>query len=336
MPGTPDWGIIQLMIINDPVYGQFEIKQPIILKLIQLSSLQRLKDIDQAGYFEPFYPGTSFSRFEHSLGVFYLLKKYGAPLEEQVAGLIHDVSHAAFSHCIDYVLAENRAEAQKHQDNIFEEFVSSTQIPTILGEYNLDLDYITDESNFPLLEKELPYLCADRIDYSLRTGVHSAELKQEEAQQWLSHLNHEKNNWFFDQLEPAWEFTQHFKLVNDKYYAGLESAMMFATVSDYLKYALQEGYIDEADLYKTDGEVLSSLAKFHSQDQVLDELFQRMNTAQGIQESEIYFDRSVACKSRVVDPLFLSNGKLTSVSAVKPKWKRELQENKPKRYFLKY
>jgi len=50
------------------------------------------------------------TRFDHSVGVMLLIRKLGAGsspasalLKEQVAALLHDVSHTAFSHVIDYV-----------------------------------------------------------------------------------------------------------------------------------------------------------------------------------------------------------------------------------------
>ena len=86
----------------DQVYGENEINEPVILEIIASPEMQRLKGVDQAGYFEPYFPGVQHTRFEHSMGVYLLLKKYGAPLEEQIAGLIHDISHPAFSHAGDY------------------------------------------------------------------------------------------------------------------------------------------------------------------------------------------------------------------------------------------
>lgn len=157
--------------IKDRVYGEIEISEPMLVEIINSPSLQRLKKISQAGYFEPYFPGTWHSRFEHSLGVCILLKKYGASIEEQIAGLIHDVSHSAFSHCIDYVLSAGSEKEHCHQDNVFYDYIKKTEIPEILRKYNFDVEYILDESNFPLEEKNLPQLCADRIDYSLRTAL---------------------------------------------------------------------------------------------------------------------------------------------------------------------
>ena len=63
----------------DRVYGEFEITEPVILELISSPSLQRLKDIDQAGY-RPLWvkPNANtgkhdHSRFAHSVGVYLLL-----------------------------------------------------------------------------------------------------------------------------------------------------------------------------------------------------------------------------------------------------------------------
>ncbi|MBI2263045.1 HD domain-containing protein [Candidatus Berkelbacteria bacterium] len=165
------------MQIKDRVYGEVEISEPVLLEIINSPTLQRLKEINQAGYFEPHFSGTAHSRFEHSIGVYLLLKMYGALLEEQIAGLIHDVSHSAFSHCIDYVLDAGSEKEHNHQDNVFDEFVRKSEIPGILKKYGLDLEYILDDKNFPLKEKDLPDLCADRIDYSLRTATSFKEIE---------------------------------------------------------------------------------------------------------------------------------------------------------------
>ncbi|NQV13734.1 MAG: HD domain-containing protein [Parcubacteria group bacterium] len=117
------------MKYQDRIYGSVEIKEPVILELIACPAIQRLKEIDCAGYMRAHFPDIERSRFEHSMGVFLLLRKYNASLEEQIAGLIHDVSHSAFSHCVDYALAAGSQKEQNHQDNVFDAFVRQTEIP---------------------------------------------------------------------------------------------------------------------------------------------------------------------------------------------------------------
>ncbi|MFH1029824.1 MAG: HD domain-containing protein [bacterium] len=323
------------MKYTDRVYGNFEIEEPVILELINSKTIQRLKDIDQAGYFEPHFPGTAHSRFEHSVGVYLLLKMYNAPIEEQIAGLIHDVSHSAFSHCIDYVLDIGFEKEQNHQDNVFDEFVRKSEIPKILKKYNLDLEYILDDGNFPLKEKDLPDLCADRIDYSLRTAAVFNEIKN--GKYFIDNLLEENGEWFFKDFESAEKYAKLFLKLNTDYYAGLPSAVMFRTVGDYLCYALSKNYISETDLYTTDKIVLKKIEPHIKTDSQLSLLFDRMNNKIGFRNDQNNYTGKVFCKSRAVNPLCRHNGKIMRVSEVNLSWNDIIgRELKPKEYFLKF
>ena len=253
-----------------------------ILELINSKAIQRLKHVDQAGYpltcYNPLGLPVSeikHNRFEHSLGVCYLLKRFGASLEEQVAGLIHDVSHATFSHCIDYVLDAGSEKEQNHQDNIFNDFVKKSEIPEIFEKHGIDLSYILEKENFPLLEKSLPDLCADRIDYSLRTAIIFQETTKEELNYFLGNLMVAENRWVFKDFESAKKYAELFLKMNTFYFAGIHSAVMFRTVGDTLRYALEKGYISEGDLYATDEEVLDKIRQ-NLNDERLNLLFDRM------------------------------------------------------------
>lgn len=317
------------------VYGEIEISEPVLVEIINSPSLQRLKKISQAGYFEPYFPGTWHSRFEHSLGVFILLKKYGASIEEQIAGLIHDVSHSAFSHCIDYVLSAGSQKEHYHQDNVFYNYIKKSEIPEILEKYNFDVEYILNENNFPLEERKLPQLCADRIDYSLRTALVFNEI--DSAQFFLENLCVENNNWIFNNFESAKKYAELFFKLNETYFAGIPSAIMFCTVGEYLKYALNKKYILEEDLYTDDDAVLLKISHFHNKDKHLNFLFEKMNNKIKCNNQPNNFDNEIFCKSRIVDPLCHHNKEVKSISQIDPDWK-EIIENysKPKQYFLKF
>jgi len=332
-----------LMIYKDKFYGEFEITEPVLIELINSPWMQRLKGIDQAGY-RPLWakPNANITpeehnRFTHSMGVFLLLRKYNASIEEQIAGLLHDVSHSAFSHCIDYVLDVGSQKEQNHQDNTFDKFIRKTDIPTILAKYGFNLEYILDDKNFPLKETKLPDLCADRLDYSFRDAVIFEEITPQEKDELLANLVAINGNWAFKTPEFAEKYAQLFRTINHTYYSGMPSAVMFAAVGECLRYALQKGYISEADLYQTDRDVLQKVQTNLASDNQLQILWDKMNGKIKAINNSDNFDAQVFCKSRIVNPLFIDGKNFTHLSDVKPEWSDIIQiESKPKQYFLKF
>lgn len=324
------------MIYLDKVYGKIKITEPVILDLIKCRSIQRLKGIDQAGYFEPYLPGTKRSRFDHSVGVYLLLNKYKAPIEEQISGLIHDVSHSVFSHAIDYIL-KGDTKKQSHQDDIFGNFIIKTEIPKILGKYKFKLNYILDDNNFSLKEQKLPDLCADRIDYILRDAISVGEIKIKDVNYFLDNLTIEDRKWIFKNFESAKKFTELFLKINRIYYSSIIVAVMFQTVGDYFSYALIKKYISKKDLYTTDEFVLNKVAKYLKKDPHLQFLFDRMNNKINYKNNPNDYDKKVFCKSRMVDPLCWYKGKIKRLSEIEPKWVKIIkEESEPKKYFLKF
>ena len=63
---------------QDRVYGEVAIEEPAILDLIGCPTFQRLKGVRQAGPSALAFPFKDVTRFEHSLGVFLLLRRLGA------------------------------------------------------------------------------------------------------------------------------------------------------------------------------------------------------------------------------------------------------------------
>jgi len=331
------------MFYHDQVYGNFNISEPIILELLNSPALKRLKDIDQGGYgplcVKPYAKPGQFghNRFTHSTGVYLLLKKYHAPAEEQIAGLIHDISHSAFSHCIDYVLETGNGKEQNHQDNSHHSFIRKTKIPKILKKYGYNLNYILNDKNFPLKEKLLPDLCADRIDYSLREAIIFKEISNAEARNMLDNLTVKNNRWVFKNFITANKFARLFYKLNKIYFCGFRTAIMFRTVGDYLKYALLKSYIRFGDLYTTDKIVIEKIKKYLKKDKHLNLLWRRMNDKIKVKQNRKNYDARVFCKSRIVDPLFIDKGKIKRLSHVIPGWDKIIkQELKPKEYFLKF
>ena len=326
------------MYYDDPVYGTVEIDKPVILDLLNSPCMLRLKKVDQAGFLKHFRPDEDkITRFEHSVGVFLLLKLFGASLEEQIAGLLHDVSHTAFSHCSDYLGSHDDQKKQTHQDDVFKAFVSASEIPAILTRHKIDLDYILNDAHFPLKETTLPDICADRIDYSLRTAIAAHACHDEEIQFLLQSLATDGTIWFFTSVNAALRYASLFSFLNKNHFAGLSSAVMLHTVGTVLRYSIDRGYLTHEMLYTTDDQVLETISQYALKDPKLQRYLDRMyNKATYTNDPEHYHAR-VFCKSRVVDPLCHHEGTVDRLSFFHTDWKNHLKDEMlPKSYSIRF
>ena len=326
------------MKYRDRIYGTIEINEPVILELMESPSMQRMKGVDQHGYFEPYFPGTAYSRFEHSLGVFILLKKFGAPLLEQIAGLLHDVSHTVFSHVADYVYSNGSGEKQNFQDEVFKEFIEKSEIPEILKKYRINYRDILDDSKFPLKEKELPDLCADRIDYFLRELKVTKKATQEEIDEFVTNFTIVDNLWVFKNKNSAKKYAYLFLEINNWFWSGLESAVMPKTTGDLVKYAIDKKILTKDDLFTTDDAVWAKIRPSAEKDDNLKLLVDRANNKfEYSSRSKDDYDLHAFCKSRVVDPLFLEDKDLKRVSEIDSEFlKLKEKYSEPKKYYIKF
>ena len=104
-------------IISDPVFGFIKIKRGLLYDIVQHPFFQRLNRINQLGLASAVYPGARHTRFQHSLGAFYLMSEAIKSLTEkgvyifdseaeavQAAILMHDIGHGPFSHVLENTL----------------------------------------------------------------------------------------------------------------------------------------------------------------------------------------------------------------------------------------
>jgi len=182
-------------------YGKMEVEEPVILELIESPPMQRLKKLHQYGvsYYTNF--SEEFSRYDHSIGVFAILRMKGASLNEQIAGLLHDVSHTIFSHVGDYIF-NHQFEKDAYQDNIHEWFLERYGIGKILRAHRINVkDILHKNGDFTALEQDIPELCADRIDYNLQGAFHQDFLTKEEILELLEDLEFVSGKWISTKVD---------------------------------------------------------------------------------------------------------------------------------------
>ncbi|MDO8517532.1 MAG: HD domain-containing protein [Nanoarchaeota archaeon] len=231
------------MRIKDEIYGEEEINESYLVELINSPSIQRLKGISM-GMPQEYYHKPIYSRYEHSVGVLVLLRKLKADSKEQIAGLLHDISHTAFSHVIDWVIGDPTKE--DYQDNMFLDFIKNSEIPSILNKYNFNYKKFSNLSKFSLLEKDAPSLCADRFDYSIRE-INWNEGKDITEMIVKDLINH-NNNMAFNSKKIAGIFAKGYSHCNSEHWAGDEAKARYYLLAKILKRALLKKIISINDL----------------------------------------------------------------------------------------
>ncbi|RLE75469.1 MAG: hypothetical protein DRJ44_05745 [Thermoprotei archaeon] len=312
------------MMYKDRIFGKIVIKEPVIEELIESKPLQRLKKVMMCGFsvflgqdhpFMIYNPW--FNRFEHSVGVYLLLRKHGASLQEQVAGLLHDISHTAFSHIIDHVFG--RETTHDYHEKFYKEILSSSEIPAILDKYGLDINAIADLEKFNLLEREIPDLCADRIDYFIRSML-DVLVSRKWALKVLDDIIVHDGKLVFKNMENARSFAYKYLEASRRLYCNAFQAALYHRIAAIVKRGLEKGVISKEDLFSDDYTLYRKLRR----DEELKKLITSLNRMRVIEDNTDY-TLYVKSKVRYVDPHVLSSEKLYRVSELDKGFKNDLK-----------
>lgn len=305
------------LILKDPVYGTFSIDSPVIIEIISSKDFQRLKKLNQYGIPDKYYHIKNHgTRYSHSIGVFLLLKKLGASLEEQLAGLTHDLSHTAFSHVVDWIWRGGHKEG--FQDSQHNDFLKKSEISKIIEKYGLDSKRIGEHKNFNLLEQEIPDLCADRIDYSIQ------EFPKKVAIYCYKNLTSFDEKIVFKNKNSALIFARNFLVRQMTHWGGFEAAARYGLLAKALRIGLVKNIIQFDDFWKFDDFVAQKIEKSKNKEVKKILKILKRKTLKGLPLTK----EKVFKKFRHVDPLFISNHKLIRLSDIDKEFKKELEEAK--------
>jgi HD superfamily phosphohydrolase len=322
------------MKIQDRIYGEVEIKEKVLLDLIESKAITRLGKINQYGAIYQVYPQFFTTRKEHSIGVMLLLARLGASLEEQIAGLLHDVPHTAFSHVIDYVFGDEKMETSYHEV-IQKEMLENSDIPEILAKHKLDKDYIFEIHNFSLLERDLPDLCADRVDYILRDLLTYDLLNKEEIDLILNSLIAHEGEIILNNKDAAFLMATRSIKANAEIWSSPYQILLAKTLAEIIKLALDREYITRADLHGTDNKLYRKLTAI--EDKEIQEKLKLMTKDIVVTSDDEEFEMHVYTKLRAINPKVKIGNDIKVLSEICEKYsnmQKEYIENHKKGFKL--
>ncbi|OIK16062.1 hypothetical protein BIV60_06240 [Bacillus sp. MUM 116] len=183
-------------VFKDPVHRYVHVRDRVIWDLIGTKEFQRLRRIKQLGTTFLTFHGAEHSRFNHSLGVYEIVRRIiddvfagrpewndGERLLTLCAALLHDLGHGPFSHSFEKVFDFD------HEDFTRAIILGDTEVNKVLSKAGRDFPEQVAEVIAKTSEKKLvvslisSQIDADRMDYLQRdayfTGVSYGQFDME-------------------------------------------------------------------------------------------------------------------------------------------------------------
>lgn len=270
--------------IRDPVHGDITFSQE-EMALIDTPEFQRLRGIRQLGTSHLVFPGAQHSRFEHSLGTCWLLKKMVGVLNQRArranveatidtdlertlafAALLHDITHIPFGHTFEderrILPPHDKSRVRLHY------YLDSNGLGRALRHlgarddvYSLLSDGSHPRRSFPPYARELisGAICADLLDYLAR-DAYFCGLKMAYDSRIFDYLDIESQGLCFELYtdrgfrQDAWsELINLLRIryfLTERVYYHHTKTVSGAMLSRILEEMLAEGVVDVTDLYE--------------------------------------------------------------------------------------
>ena len=290
-------------VVIDELYGKYYVND-IIFEIMESSIFKRLKNIHQSGGGYLVNELWNVTRYEHSVGTMILSLKFGRNIEEHIKSLLHDISHSAFSHVIDYILKNNN---EDYHEIIQEDFLKNKELLGIFKKHGLNLDRIMS-TNYNFLDADLPDLSFDRIDYTFRDLFRQKLITKNDINFLLNHIIVHKNILCFNSIEAGKYFKELYFKETTEYFNNPLNKYINTMLSDLLSKALQEKIIELKDFNFTEEIILEKIRNSRYKEE-LENIVNKKYF-----DSFLQSNRKIEVKPRYVDPYILIDDEIWRLS----------------------
>lgn len=312
--------IVETTVKIQGIFGQTVVSEPVLVDLFRSPEVGRLMKIRQHGNWHFCGQEEEYNRFEHSVNVFLLVRRAGGSLLEQVAALLHDVSHTVFSHAGATFFEDDFLKADHLQDDMHQFYLERGDVARILNKHGITIESVMPErGDFFRLEQDLPALCSDRIEYNITGSLYEGLITRNQAELIIKslHFSTEAKSWYFDDSVLAYIFARNAAYMAIAVWTSPYSVVSSKMLGYALRRAGQLGLLTKEDiLFGSDDEVFEKM--YQSSDDLLKQFLLGVSSPGSVfalSPEKVTCD-SIVCKFRGVDPLVLCENSLLQLSEV--------------------
>ena len=185
MTAYKDRQLVEEKVFKDPVHRYIHVRDQVIWDLIKTPEFQRLRRIKQLGTLYLAFHSAEHSRFNHSLGVYEIVRRMIENFREyeewdesdrllvMCAALLHDLGHGPFSHSFEKIFDID------HEDFTRKIIYGNTEVNRVLNRVSTDfprqVGQVIDKShpNKLVVSMISSQIDADRMDYLQRDSYYT-------------------------------------------------------------------------------------------------------------------------------------------------------------------
>ena len=284
---------------------------PVLRALLATPSVTRLKGISQAGAPALLKPTRSVTRYEHSVGVMCLARRLGLPPQHQTVALLHDATHSAFSHTLDYLVRNAREDThERHAATL----LSDPTLTELLGSGDVAAVVAAITAKPPWLRT------LDAVDYTLRDLLRAGLLDRSTARELIRALVNVEGQVCFASRDAAWSFTMLMVEANTRLYADQVDLFLHSALAELLACAVDREIVTLEDILT--GDDATVLGRLRC-DAVLGP---RLGAFASLRPSNLRERRDgqrITSKARLFDlPVRASATEVVPLSELDPRWRR--------------
>lgn len=261
--------------LKDPIHGNIHFPDEEV-KILDSKEFQRLRNIRQLGLSYLVYPSATHTRFEHSIGAYFLADKLASNIgfskdEVQLirlSALLHDVGHGPFSHSSEHAILTRFDSKYSHEKNTANILKKSSIADFLkeLGFSGAEVAKVSVEGKSKFSEIVSGEIDVDRMDYLVRDSYYTgAAYGVIDLDRLLDTLKFKNGHLYLDEkgIPLGESFVLARYLMYPTVYEHHTTRIADTMFSFAISLALKEGLFVPEELYSMDDiELISKLRNF--------------------------------------------------------------------------